>query len=159
MRETKKTYKENIKKYLNSISGEVDEIIKQCVQYSYSEDVEYVDIIINDGSFIYDHSIAVFAMSEGGSVGDSVGEDIDNALDAIRPRMDVGLDPYDIDFEYRNSVFMEEVQNFFSNSWSRVVDGLTKVDQMKFYILEHDDDVSWCINTRKKVKVDKKTKG
>ena len=147
MKETKRSYTKEIRKYFNGIYPQFEKIFKECLTFEYDQDVEQVDIIIHHGAFSTPVSIAVMRIYNNGLEGDALDED----FDSIRPFLDWELDFYDIDFEYRGHVFMNEVFRVFARAWESITK-CNNIRQIPFYVLEDNGNIRFSLNNNKILK-------
>ena len=57
------------------------------------------------------------------------------------------LNLYDIDLDHREDIFMELLQNRFSEMWNRIVGDEKDQYPTKFYLQVPNYDPSWCVNS------------
>jgi hypothetical protein len=143
MEETKKSYQKQIQKYFNLIYPQFEEAVSKVIKHDYPEDIEYVEFIIYQGAFYADGVGAMMIFNDGG------GDEVKSNFSTIRPLIDENLDFYNIDFEYRGSVFMNEIFLFFSRAWDAIIGKDNKSSLMQFYVQEDNGRIRFSMNSKK----------
>jgi len=145
--ETPETYKADLQDYFNNIKDRFDVTFKECIFYNYSNNIKYVDMVAYPEHFTEEFSVAVWPTLKDRSV------DTEVLLSIFNDRIPIGFDdhlnPSNIDYEWRGDIFLQELYNFFSNSWLR---NEGENSSMKFYVMTPDAMVSWSVNDRTLVK-------
>jgi hypothetical protein len=138
--ETPESYLRELQAAFQQVATRIDSAFSKCLEYPYPKGVSHVDLVLYPESFTNYFALWVWAVFGDRTVHQGILESV--FKEDVEFALPVDLDPYDVDHEWRDTLFFEVLAEILGASVKRHPG---KPVILPFYLMTPDSPRSWSI--------------
>jgi len=105
--ETPEVYRKHVNDYFDSVENQIAPILSHYINYDYDNNMDYLNFLVYPESFVYSFSVSpVMIFNE-----IEADPSLEDLFLNVSPSLRDDLNPYDVDLDHREDIFMELLQN------------------------------------------------